>query len=100
MLTKWCNGDQVTVYDYLFTWLDAETKATIMKIFGLKKAREIVMMPMQQQDRSTDCSVFAVATMTSLAHDENNVQASRIEASLAQVHFTRESYLLSKRTFK
>lgn len=71
MSTKWCNGDQVAVYDSLFTWLDAEIRATITKIFGLKKAREIVMMPMQQQNGSTDCGVFAIATMTSLAHDED-----------------------------
>ena len=69
--TKWCNGDEVAVYDSLFTRLDAETRATIMKMFGLKRARVIVMMPMQQQDGSTDCGVFAIATMTSLALDED-----------------------------
>ena len=70
MSTKWCNGDEVAVYNSLFTRLDTETRATIMKMFGLKRAREIVMMPMQQQDGSTDCD-FAIAKMTSLALDED-----------------------------
>ena len=71
MSTKWCSGDEVAVYNSLFTQLDAETRGTIMKMFGLKRAREIVMMPMQQQDGSTDCGLFAIATMTSLALDED-----------------------------
>ena len=71
MSTKWCSGDEVAVYDSLFTRLDAETRGIIMKMFGLKRARKIVMMPMQQQDGLTDCGLFAIASMTSLAPDED-----------------------------
>jgi len=40
--TKRCKGDQVAVYDSLFTWLDAETRATIMKMFVLKKLETLL----------------------------------------------------------
>lgn len=30
--TKWCRGDQVAVYDFVFTKLDAGTRMTIMKM--------------------------------------------------------------------
>ena len=52
-------------------WLDAETRTTIMKMFGLKKTCDIIMMSMQQQTGFTDCGVFAIAVMISLAHDED-----------------------------
>jgi len=41
MSTKWCKGDQVAVYNLLFTRLDAENRTTIMKMFGLKKALDV-----------------------------------------------------------
>ena len=69
--TKWCKGDQVAVYDSIFVRLDAETRTTIMKMFQLKKTKDIIMMPMQKQYRSTDCGVFTIAVMTSLAHEED-----------------------------
>ena len=46
--TKWCKNNQVAVYDLLFKKLDAETRNTIIKMFGLKKSNETFMMPMQE----------------------------------------------------
>ena len=69
--TKWCQGDHVAVYDSVFVRLDAETRTTIMKMFRLKKTKDIIMMPMHKQYGSTDCGVFAIAVLTSLAHEED-----------------------------
>ena len=69
--TKWCQGDHVAVYDSVFVRLDAETRTTIKKMFRLKKTKDIIMMPMQKQYGSTDCGVFAIAVLTSLAHEED-----------------------------
>ena len=80
--TKWCKDNQVAVYDSVFVRLDAETRTTIMKIFRLKKTKDIIMMPMQKQDGSTDCGVFAIAVMTSLAYEED---PSRVEYNQMQL---------------
>ena len=72
------------MYDLWFTRLDAETRATIMKMFGLKKARDIIMMSMQQQAGSTDCGVFAIAVVTSLAHDEDPSEIKYIQEEMRQ----------------
>lgn len=69
--TKWCKGDQVAVYDSVFVRLDAETRTTIMKMLQLKKPKDIIVMPMQKQYGSADCGVFAIAVMTSLAHEDD-----------------------------
>ena len=47
--TKWCKDNQVAVYDSVFVRLDAETRTTIMKMFRLKKTKDIIMMPMQKK---------------------------------------------------
>jgi len=66
-----CKGDQVAVYDSLFTWLYAETRTTITKV------RDIIMMSMQQQKGSTDSGAFAIVVMTSIAHDEDPSEIKR-----------------------
>ena len=58
--TKWCKGDYVAVYDSVFVRSDVETRTTIMKMFRLKKTKDIIMMPMQKQYGSTDCGVFTI----------------------------------------
>ena len=42
-----------------------------MRIFGLKKSSEIIIIPMQEQNGSKDCGVFSIAFMTSLAYEED-----------------------------
>ena len=69
--TKWCKNNEVAVYDSVFKRLDVETRTTIMRMFGLKKSSEIIMMPMQEQNGSKDCGVFSIAFMTSLACEED-----------------------------
>ena len=69
--TKWCQRNKVSVYDTLFDKLDFETKGVIKKMFALKKAGDINMVPVQKQQGSKDCGVFAIAIMASLAFDEN-----------------------------
>ena len=59
------------MYDSLFKRLDVETRNTIMKMFGLKKSNEIIMMPMQEQEGSKDCGPFSIAVMTSLAYEDD-----------------------------
>ena len=44
--TKWCKSNQVIVYDLVFTKLDAESRSTIMCMFGLKSTSDILMVPM------------------------------------------------------
>lgn len=55
---KWCKNNQVAVYHSLFKRLDAETRNTIMKMFGLKKSNEMIIMPMEEQEGSKDCGFF------------------------------------------
>ena len=59
------------MYDSLFKRLDVETRNTIMKMFGLKKSNEIIMIPMQEQEGSKDCGPFSIAVMTSLAYEDD-----------------------------
>ena len=59
------------MYDTLFDKLDFETKSVVKKMFGLKTAGNINMVPVQKQQGSKDCGVFAIAKMVSLAFDEN-----------------------------
>ena len=69
--TKWCQRNKVSVYDTLFDKLDCETKGVIKKMFALKRAGGIVMIPVQKQQGSKDCGLFAIAIMASLAFNEN-----------------------------
>ena len=62
--TKWCKGTQVVVYDSIFTKL-------VMRMFGLKRANDIIMMPIQKQEGSSDCGVLAISVMTSLVYDKD-----------------------------
>ena len=64
--TKWCQRNKVNVYDTLFNKLDFETKCVIKKMFALG---DINMVPVQKQQGSKDCGVFAIAIMT--AFNEN-----------------------------
>ena len=61
------------------------------------------MMPMQKQYGSTYCGIFAIAVMTSLAHEEDpsrfkyiQVQANGIEAIPIGLHYKRKICVLSK----
>jgi len=58
----------MAVYDSVFTKLDA---MAIVKVFHLNKTKDIIMMSMLKQHGCTDCGVFAIAVMTSLAHKED-----------------------------
>ena len=40
-------------------------------MFALKRAGDIVMIPVHKQQESKDCGIFAIAIMASLAFDEN-----------------------------
>ena len=71
MTTKGCQRNKVSVHDTLFDKLDFETKGVIKKMSALKRAGDIVMIPVQKQQGSKDCGVFAIAIMVSLAFDEN-----------------------------
>jgi len=59
-------------------------------MFGLKRADDITMMPMQKQEGLTDCGVFAIFVMTSLAHDEDpcriNYKQSKLRGHLVLFH--------------
>ena len=60
----------MAIHDSAFIRLDAETRTTIMKMFRIKKTEDMIVIPMQKQHGSTDCGVFAIAVMTSLAHED------------------------------
>jgi len=81
--TKWCIGDQVAVYDSMFTKLDADTRTMIMTMLYLKKTEDIIVMPMLKQHECTDCVVFAVAIMT-LAHEEDPTRLKFKQMELTQ----------------
>ena len=71
MLTN--DYNTVNVYDFL---LDQENTDIILRIFqnhnnNEKKAVTIVMKNLQRQEGSTDCGLFAIAVMASLAHRED-----------------------------
>ena len=75
LLTNDCNT--VNVYDSLFAELDQESMDIVLRIFQDhhntkdKKAVTIVMKNLQKQEGSTDCGLFAIAVMASLAHRED-----------------------------
>ena len=62
----------VNVYDSLFTELNQESYDLILRIFHTQinddRRTTVVMKELQKQKGSTDCGLFAIAVMTSLAH--------------------------------
>ena len=72
------------MYDSLFKRLDAETRNTIMKMYGLKESNEIIMMPMQEQEESKDCGPFSIAIMTSLAYEDDPSKIRYKQSDLRQ----------------
>ena len=69
--TKWCKPGDINIYDTLFSKLDAEGRHIIKQMFGLKQMKCINMVKVQKQQGTKDCGLFAIAMMTSLAHDED-----------------------------
>ena len=69
--TKWCKPGDINIYDTLFSKLDAEGRAIVKQMFGLKQMKCINMVKVQKQQGTKDCGLFAIAMMTSLAHDED-----------------------------
>lgn len=65
----------VNVYDSLFTELNQESYDLILRIFHTwindDRRTTVVMKELQKQKGSTDCGLFAIAVMTSLAHKED-----------------------------
>ena len=91
--TKWCKPGDINIYDTLFSKLDAEGRAIVKQMFGLKQMRCINMVKVQKQQGTKDCGLFAIAMMTSLAHDEDpsditydqsKFRSHRIECFVAQ----------------
>ena len=68
---KFSEPSKVDIYDMMFRKLDAETRITIKQLFGLKKADFIIMVAMQCQKGTTDCGLFAIATMTLFVFGED-----------------------------
>ena len=56
----------VNIYDTMFARLDAETRATVKKVFGLKSVEGLNMVDMQCQEGTSDCGMFAIAVITSI----------------------------------
>ena len=61
----------VNIYDTLFARLDAETQTTIKRMFALKSVEGLNMVDIQCQKGTSDCSVFAIAVITSLLFGED-----------------------------
>ena len=61
----------VNIYDTMFARLDAETRATVKRIFGLKSVEGLNMVDMQCQEGTSDCGVFSIAVITSLLFGED-----------------------------
>ena len=59
------------IYDTMFARLDAETRATVKRSFGLKSVEGLNMVDMQCQEGTSDCGVFAIAVITSLLFGED-----------------------------
>lgn len=65
----------VNVYDSLFTELNQESYDLILHIFHTRinddRTTTVLMKELQKQKGLTDCGLFAIAVMTSLAHKED-----------------------------
>ena len=65
----------VNVYNSSFTELNQESYDLILRIFHTRinddRRTTVVMKELQKQKGSTDCGLFAIAVMTSLAHKED-----------------------------
>ena len=70
-LTIFAKSGCVNIYDTMFARLDAETRATVKRIFGLKSVEGLNMVDMQCQEGTSDCGVFAIAVITSLLFGED-----------------------------
>ena len=55
----------------MYNKLDFEIKSTVKKMFGLKRADDINMIPDKKHEGPKDHDVFAIAIMTSLAFNED-----------------------------
>ena len=62
----------VLIYDTMFAGIDAETRATVKRIFRLKSVEGLNMVDMQCQEGTSDCGVFAIAVITSLLFGEDS----------------------------
>ena len=69
--TKGCPAGEVNVYDTIFDKLDYETRDIIKRMFSVKTCSKINIVPVQKQNGSKDCGVFAIAIMTSIAYSED-----------------------------
>ena len=82
--TKWCQAGQVNVYDTAFDKLDSESRRIVKAMFSLKSANNIHMVPVQKQQGVTDCGVFAIALMTSIAFNEDPSEVHYQQDNLRQ----------------
>jgi len=69
--TIFAKKSSVNIYDTLFARLDAETRTTIKRSFGLKSVEGLSMVDMQCQKGTKDCGLFAIAVLTSLLFGED-----------------------------
>jgi len=72
----------------MFARLDAETRTTIKRIFGLKDVESLRMVDMQCQEGTSDCGLFAIAAITSLlfGEDPSNVVYSKEKGLHTEQH--------------
>ena len=66
-----CPPNTVTIYDSIYEDVDNTTRETVARLVGAKEGLCINMGKMGRQVGATDCGVFAIATLTSLAHGHN-----------------------------
>jgi len=59
--TKGCPADEINVYDTIFDKLGYKTRDIIKRMFSVKTCSKINIMPVQKQNGSKDCGVFAIA---------------------------------------
>ena len=62
---------QVHIYDSLHTTNDEECIELVTNLFGTEDSSFVCIPKMQVQTGGTDCGLFAIAYMTSLAHGDN-----------------------------
>ena len=64
------NEGEVCVYDSLYTSVDDITKKSIADVFALSTIKYTIP-PIQKQEGSTDCGLFAIAIATYLAVEQD-----------------------------
>ena len=94
MTTIGCSGDDVKVYDSVFSSITDETSKVILTMLGKESTGSITVEITPKQLGTKDCGLFAIAIATTLATGEKTLMydhakmRAHLVKCLDDTHFT------------